>query len=169
MTVSALRVLLFAFAGLGATLVQAQAPAPPMPNGANVLLGRVVEVGTDASVGGAMVTLIGHFDASGKPATPNPITREMPPNLNVMTTAEGHFVFRNLPAGLFTITTRAFGYVSHDFPPMVVEVRDSPKPTELQLRVWKYAAIGGRVVDERGEPVTGIPAPACSCGASQPR
>jgi hypothetical protein len=39
----------------------------------------------------------------------------------------------------------------------MVEIRDSQKPAELQVRIWKYAAIGGRVVDERGEPVTGIP------------
>jgi hypothetical protein len=155
MTLTALRVI--AFAALAGTLVQAQTPAPPMPNGANVLLGRVVEIGTDAPVGGAMVTLIGHFDASGKPATPNPIPRELPPNLSAMTTAEGYFVFRNLPAGLFTATTRAFGYMSQDFPPTVVEIRDSQRPTEFELRVWKYAAIGGRVVDERGEPVTGVP------------
>lgn len=155
MTLTAPRVLVFA--ALGATLVQAQAPAPSMPSGTNVLLGRVVEIGTDAPVGGAMVTLIGHFDASGKPATPDPLRRELPPSLSVMTTADGYFVFRNLPTGLFTATARAFGYMSQDFPPTVVEIRDSQKPTEMQLRVWKYAAIGGRVVDERGEPVTGVP------------
>ena len=141
MTLTALRVLLIA--ALGATLLQAQAPAPPMPSGTNVLLGRVVEIGTDAPVGGAMVTLIGHFDASGKPSTPSPIARgpESPPSLSVMTTADGYFVFRNLPAGLFTAATRAHGYMNNDFPPTVVEIRDSQKPTELQLRVWKYAAI----------------------------
>ncbi len=157
MTLTALRALLIA--ALGATLVQAQTPAPSMPKGTNVLLGRVVEMGTDAPVGGAMVTLIGHFDASGKPATPSPMARgpESPPSLSVMTTADGYFVFRNLPAGLFTAATRAHGYMNNDFPPTVVEIGDSQKPTELQLRVWKYAAIGGRVVDERGEPVTGIP------------
>ena len=47
--------------------------------------------------------------------------------------------------------------MDNDFPPTVVEIRDSPHSTELELRVWKYAAIGGRVVDERGEPVTGVP------------
>ena len=98
MTRTALRALLFV--ALGATLLRAQAPAPPMPAGTNVLLGRVLEVGTDAPVGGAMVTLIGHFDASGKPAALSPIVgREVPPTLNVMTTADGYFVFRNLPAG----------------------------------------------------------------------
>ena len=136
-----------------------------MPNGTNVLLGRVVEMGTDAPVGGAMVTLIGHFDASGKAAAIE-FGMPGPPSLNVMTTADGYFVFRNLPAGLFTAATRAYGYMNSDFPPTVVEIRDSPKATELQLRVCKYAAIGGRVVDERGEPVTGVPVSALQRVAS---
>ena len=167
MTPRALRALLFA--AVGATLIfpaearervlRAQAPAPPMPGGTNALLGRVIEVGTDAPVGGAIVTLAGHFDASGKPATPGAlgVTRELPPTLSVMTTADGYFVFRHLPAGQFTVTTRALGYVNNDFPPTVVEVRESQKTTDVQLRVWKNVTIGGRVVDERGEPVTGLP------------
>ncbi len=43
MPLTALRALLMA--ALGATIVQAQTPAPPMPQGTNVLLGRVVEIG----------------------------------------------------------------------------------------------------------------------------
>jgi hypothetical protein len=73
-----------------------------------------------------------------------------------MTTPDGYFVFRNLPAGLFTAATRAFGYLEHDYPPTLIEVRDGQKPTEVRLRVWKHAAIGGRVVDERAEPIAGI-------------
>lgn len=143
---------------LASSVVQAQAPAP-MPDGTNVVLGRVTEVGNNTPVGGAIVTLAGHFDASGRPATPNPgaFGPDLPPSVNVMTTADGYFVFRNLPAGLFTATIRAFGYVNSDFPPTIIELRDSPRPTEIDLRVWKYAAIAGRVVDERGEPIAGIP------------
>jgi protocatechuate 3,4-dioxygenase beta subunit len=158
MTLTAIRVLLCA--ALGATLVHAQTASPAMPEGANVLLGRVVEVGTGAPVGGALVTLVGHFDASGNPATPNLnlLARgpDGPPSLSVMTTPDGYFVVRNLPAGLFTAATRAYGYMNHDFPPKVLEVRDGQRPTEVRLRVWKYAAFGGRVIDERGEPLAGM-------------
>jgi len=129
-----------------------------MPAGTNVVLGRVIEVGTDAPVGGAIVTLTGHFDAAGKPAAPTLGVRatELPPVVNVMTTADGYFVFRNLPAGMFTAAIRALGYMNSDFPPTLIEIRDSQKPTEVQFRVWRFAAIGGRVVDEHGEPVAGI-------------
>ena len=155
--VVALRSLLLT--AFGVALVHAQMPVVvPMPAGTNVVLGRVVEVGTDAPVGGAILSLTGHFNAAGKPAAPTLGVRatELPPVVNVMTTADGYFVFRNLPAGMFTAAIRALGYVNSDFPPTLIEVRDSQKPTEVQFRVWKFAAIGGRVVDERGEPVAGV-------------
>jgi len=155
MTSTPVRVLLFA--ALGVTLIHAQAPGIPMPAGANVLLGRVVEMGTDAPVAGAIVTLTGQFDATGNPATPDPMARgpAAPPSVYVMTTADGYFVFRNLPAGKFTAATRALGYQNSDY--TQIEIHDSPKPIETRLSVWKYAALGGRVVDERGESVAGIP------------
>jgi protocatechuate 3,4-dioxygenase beta subunit len=150
-------VVLFALVMRGAAS-SPQVQAPPMPTGTNALVGRVVEMGTDAPVGGAIVTLTGRFDASGKPVAPSPQARlELLPNRSVMTTPDGTFVFRGLPAGLFTAATRAFGYMNNDFPPVTIELRDGQKPVQVQLRVWKFAAIGGRVVDERGEPVTGVP------------
>jgi hypothetical protein len=155
MTQNVLRTFLFAV--LGAALVHgAPAQAPAMPPGTNVLLGRVVEIGSDAPVGGALVTVIGHFDASGKPATPSPADRDTPLSVNVMATPDGYFVVRNLPAGRFTATTRAFGYLNNDYPPTVLEIRDSQKPTEVQLHLWKYAAMAGRVVDDQSEPITGV-------------
>ena len=155
MSQAALRVI--CVVALGVALAHAQIPtAAPMPKGTNTLLGRVVEMGTETPVAGAIVTVIGHFNASGRPATPDAGSRDLPPSVNLMTTAEGYFVARNLPAGRFSIVTRALGYLNNEFPPSVVEVRDNPKPTEMQLRVWKHAAIGGRVVDERGEPVSGV-------------
>ena len=65
----ALRMVLAA--ALASSVVHAQAP-PPMPDGTNVVLGRVTEIGNNTPVGGAIVTLAGHFDASGRRATPNP-------------------------------------------------------------------------------------------------
>jgi hypothetical protein len=136
---------------------QAQAPlAPPMPKGTHVLIGRVVEAGSDAPVGGALVTLAGHFDASGKPAPPDPTARTSPPVLSVMATGAGYFVFRDLPAGRFTALVRAPGYMNSDFPPTLIEIEDGRKPAEIRLHVWKFAALGGRVIDEHGDPMAGI-------------
>jgi hypothetical protein len=125
-----------------------------MPKGSNVLVGRVVEIDRGTPVGGAIVTLVGHFDASGKPGPPNMAARDVPPTLIVMTSTDGYFVFRNLPAGRFTAMTRALGYVNHDT--AIIDVADGRKTREIQLRLWKFGAIGGRVADERGDPIAGI-------------
>jgi len=125
MRLTALRTLLVA--ALGAALLNAQGSAPPMPAGTNVLVGRVVDIGTGAPVAGAIVSLTAQVNASGRPPT---ASGPALPSLDVMTTTGGHFVFRDLPAGLFTAATRALGYVNSDFPPTLVEIQNSQKPTE---------------------------------------
>ncbi len=146
---------------LGATaLVHAQAPTRPIPHGSNVLFGRVLEIGTDAPVAGAVVTLTGYFDESdhspeGLPqslATPAASTPR-----SVMTTNDGSFFFRELPAGRYAISADAFGYLSNTYPMHVIELTNRDAPAEVPLRVWKLGAISGRVIDERGEPVVGVP------------
>ncbi len=143
-------------AALGA---HAQQGAPvPIPKGPNVLVGRVLDVGGDTPVGGAIVTIVGFFDETGKPSPSLPEFQGRPlaEGRNVMTTADGYFVFRDLPAGRFRVIVRALGYVNSDYPMKVLEVADSPKPPPATLRLWRHAAIGGRVIDERGEPVVGM-------------
>jgi hypothetical protein len=132
----------------GATLI-GHAGQAQIPRGPNVLAGRVVEITTETPVAGAVVTI----------AAPSPDIRapQRPPLRNVMTAADGSFVFRDLPAGKYTIATTAFGYFRSDYPPHGVDLPDSAKPTLLTLRVWKFGSISGRVFDERGEPVVGVP------------
>ena len=145
---------------LAATLVvQAQQGAPvPIPRGPNVLVGRVVDVGGDTPVGGAIVTIVGFFDETGKPSPSLPEFqgRTLAEGRNVMTTGDGYFVFRDLPAGRFSLTVRALGYVNSDYPMKAIEIADGAKPPMATLRLRRHAAIGGRVVDERGEPVVGM-------------
>ena len=156
--------LLVLFAGAAG----AQAPVvPPAGTGTNALLGRVVEVGTDTPVAGAVVTLTGPFVLATAPREAVPLANitggsVAAPSVNVMTTGDGYFVVRNLPSGLFTAAVRAAGYVNSDAPPTIIEVRDSPRPTEHTVRLWRFAAIGGRVTDDHGEPLTGIQVTALS-------
>jgi hypothetical protein len=143
---------------LGATaLVHAQTPAPSALTGTNVLFGRVVDIGTDAAVGGAIVTLDGYVDLIALRAAALDRTPQAPTARHLMTTGDGYFFFRGLPAGRYSIATRAFGYLNIDYPPRVVEISDSDRPVSVTLRIWKHATIAGRVIDERGEPVAGIP------------
>ena len=145
-------------------LLHAQRPAPvEIPKGTNVLYGRVLESGTDAPVGGAAVTLTGFFDRSGKPAatlprSANPIVSpEASAPRTVVTNGDGYYFFRGLPAGRYAIATIGLGYVDSGYRLRIVEIADSDKPTTANMRLRKYAAITGRVVDEQGEPVVGIP------------
>lgn len=150
--------LLLSAAGVSHVLA-AQSPGYPLPKGTNVLIGRIIDIGTERPVAGASVTLSGNFDASGKPAQTLPRDASSATNAgkNVYTTSEGYFVFRDLPAGRYVIALRAFGYQNNDYPPNVVEVAESAQPTSTALYVWKYGAIGGQVIDERGEPLVGMP------------
>ena len=158
-----MRVSVFRSLGLfllaGSLAASAQAPQPPIPTGPHVVLGRVVDIGTGAPIGAATVTLMGYVDAAGRTTATVPPgrEREVPAVRHVMATADGYFVFHNLPAGQYALGTRAFGYVSSDYPPHIVAIVDGERLANVVLRLWKYAAIGGRVIDERGEPVTGMP------------
>lgn len=139
--------------------VGAQTPAYPLPKGTNVLIGRVIDIGTERPVAGAAVTLLGNFDENGKPVQTLPLNASSSTNAgkNVYTTSEGYFFFRDLPAGRYIIAIRAFGYQNNDYPPNVVDLVESAAPTSTELYVWKHGAIGGQVIDERGEPLVGMP------------
>lgn len=152
-----------------ASLVSAQRPAPPIPKGANVLFGRVVDMGTGQPVGGAVVTLVGYFDASGRPADRLPDSAAGPlasaPRF-VMTTADGYFIFRGLPAGRYSLAADAFSYVNETYPLHLVELADRDTPIEVALRLWKTGSISGNVIDEQGEPVVGVMVTAFRCIAA---
>jgi hypothetical protein len=124
-----------------------------------VLFGRVLEISTDAPVS-AVVTLTGYFDESGHAADGLPqslaSTLASTPR-SVMTTPDGYFFFRELPAGRYSISAEAFGYLGNTYPLHLIEITNRDTPTEVPLRVWKPAAISGRVIDEQGEPVVGVP------------
>ena len=147
-----------------APLLGQQATVPPrpepslVPKGPHVLMGRVFDSGTDSPIGGAIVSLIGHFDSAGKPLPGiAPTMPTLPTGSSAMTSQDGYFVFRDLPAGQFSIAARALGYAVSDFPTQVVEIKDQQKPPLVSVWLWKFAAFGGRVIDEQGDPIVGVP------------
>ena len=160
MTQSARRVVALLLCAAGVShVVAAQSPVFPLPKGTNVLIGRVIDIGTERPVAGAAVTLSGNFDENGNHVQPP--RRDGPASTNsaknVYTTSGGYFVFRDLPAARYTIAIRAFGYQNNDYPPNVVEVAESTTPTSTDLYVWKHGAISGQVIDDKGDPVVGMP------------
>jgi hypothetical protein len=152
-----------AFAGISVIVasLHAQRPVgPEIPKGTNVLFGRVIDAGTDAPVGDAIVTLNGFFDSAGRPLQTLPRTVETPetsPPRSVMTNGDGYFFFRDLPPGRYAVSALAFGYISSTYPLRVVELAGSDKPVTIPLPLQKFAAIEGRVLDDLGEPLGGVP------------
>lgn len=146
---------------LAAAVPRAQAPAgQPIPSGPNVLLGRIVEMTTGDPVPGAVVSLTGYFEATGKPSEslpqPGPSPLASAPR-GAITTADGYFVFRGLTAGNYAVSAMAYGFVTANNPRTLVEVGATARPASVTLRMWQVGAIAGRVVDDRGEPVVGAP------------
>ena len=122
----------------------AQPPPPPtLAPGTGIIVGQVVDSATGKGVSSAVVTLAG--------------------SRRVMTTTDGRFAFRNLPAGTHTLTAAKSGYIDGAFgmrrpggPTLPIVLADAERRGDLTIWLWKHGAITGTIVDEAGEPLTGI-------------
>jgi hypothetical protein len=144
--------LILALAACGAGAVagwqnlQRPADAPP-PTG--LLMGVVVDPLDGQAVANAQVMLGG---ASSTVRT-----------TNVLTDADGRFVFMDLPRGTYTITAAKPGYAEGALGrrrplglPQPLALAEAERIGDLKIPIWKHAAITGRIVDEAGEPMVGI-------------
>jgi hypothetical protein len=125
-------------------LASAQPPAqaPPPPSG--LIVGRVVDATSGRPVPGAIVALQGAPTQAGPP--------------RAMTNASGQFVFRRLAKGSYSLTTMKSGYVDGAYgrrtpggTPTTLVLDDGQRVTDLTIRIWRVASIGGTVTDEAGE------------------
>jgi hypothetical protein len=87
----------------------------------------------------------------------------MPGSRPVLSDAEGHFVFRMLPAGTYQITARRAGYaeslygaLNPDGEGKSITLAEGGRLGDAKFRLWKLAAIGGTVVDDAGDPIIGL-------------
>jgi hypothetical protein len=137
---------------------------------AGLLVGRVVDAGTNAPLAGVVVNLIGGPAGARQP------------DWRVISDSEGRFMFRNLPAGRYEIQTSIAGrnafspngfvvtgmafpegpYLDGGFgqrrpkgPLRAIDLADGQRIGDLVVRLWKPAGIEGRLVDEAGEPLAG--------------
>lgn len=140
--------LMLAGAAIGVLSVAgpaAQAPAAP-PAGTGLVVGRLVDAAGGAPVTGAIVTLTG----AGVPAR------------RVIVDAQGRFMFRDLPAGGFAITAAKSGYLDGAFGKQrpdgagrSLDLREGERVTDATLKMWRFSAISGTVIDDAGDPVGG--------------
>ncbi len=138
------RVLLAAV--LVTTLIHAQSPDTAQDKGTALILGQVTEADSKKPVTGAVVTLL-QSGVSRERATVDP---------------EGRFVFTALPAGRYTIRAEKAGYLRAMFgrthpagAASSIELLEGQRLTDAAITMWRFASIGGRVLDDAGEPVVG--------------
>ena len=139
---------------VGATAVSAAQPLAtldPQPTATGVITGRVVEAGTDTPVAGATVSI-------------NQTRGEewlVPTRFEQVTTGSaGTFVFRNLPAGEFSIAAYADGYqpgaVGKRRPESDeawVALQRGQTFSNATIELFRGGTISGVVTNDRGEPM----------------
>lgn len=141
---------LTAFSG-AAQLPQMSAQAPQ----AGAITGTVYDGSTGQPVAGAIVVL-SRVDGGA------PIPRSV-------TDSKGRFVFRNLePSDQYFLGARRFGYEYTRYgwsgPGQSLATADIARITvikdqwvdNIRIPLWRLGSIGGRVLDERGEPLVGV-------------
>jgi len=139
------RTLGFTVSLLALPVAAAAQPVPPptLAPGTGIIVGQVVDAATGKGVSSAVVTLAG--------------------SRRVMTTTDGRFAFRSLPAGSHTLTAAKSGYIDGSFgmrrpggPTLPVVLADGDRRADLTIWLWRHGAITGTIVDEAGEPLVGI-------------
>ena len=132
--------------------VDPRSAAPQGPR-TGMIVGQVVDATTGASAPEAIVRL----------SMPRFAMDPAAPGGRVMADGEGRFFFADLPAGEYYLDATKEGYAPGRFgqrrilsQAQLLSLREGERRTDVTLRVWKYAVIGGTVVDEAGEPVVGV-------------
>jgi len=154
---------------VGWSVAASQGPGgqQPVPPPRAVILGQVVDADTGTPVADVtvLVAMRAAPAARGGGAVP-PMVPGMAlggNQLRLLTGADGKFVVRDVPAGNVQLSTTARGYVNGGYgqtrpggPVAPYTVEAGSAASQVTIRVWRTAAITGRVTDERGEPRPGI-------------
>jgi len=148
---------------LMAAVVSTTTFAQQPQTGTAVVAGRVMDQVSGNPVGGASVTLasVAAATPAGAAGPPSPST----PSRRVVATAndDGRFVFRDVPAGTYTLTSTFAGLSPGALeqrrpagPSRPITVADGARENSLIVPMWRLGAISGTVRDDRGEPVVGV-------------
>ena len=147
-----------------------QRPAPAGPSGTGVILGQIVDADANRGISGALVML----SPSAAPATGvagGELTEARTPSINLqaagqlrtLTTATGHFVFRDVPRGQFSLTATApthllgsYGQLRPLGPSQALTLGDGEKKGGVAIKLWQLGSIAGVVRDDRGEVMVGV-------------
>jgi hypothetical protein len=140
------------FVVVAALSAHAQSRTPTPTSG--FILGRVIDATSHQPVGGAIVRLT---PDSKQPA--------------VLTGADGQFLFSPLSPGFYSIEASKPGYLGGSYgqmrargqgTKMLLEERE--RRGNVTVRLWPWASISGRVLDEAGRPLPSVPVEALRRG-----
>lgn len=135
--------------------VQAPPGTASQPAASVVLLGRVVDASSGEPVAHARVRV----RAGRSPATTSQLMVGAPglPRLQValQTGADGRFVVRDAPTPTLAVSVEAPGYLN--VPAQAHVVAPGLKVSEVTVRLTRSASLSGRVTDDRGDPLVGVP------------
>ncbi|HEX5069340.1 MAG TPA: carboxypeptidase-like regulatory domain-containing protein [Vicinamibacterales bacterium] len=137
-------------------------------SGTALILGQIVDADTGKGIAGALVVLslpiapptpVGELTEMRPPAMPAPAA---PGARRVLAAPDGRFVFRDLPAGHYSVSASAtthvpgaYGQLRVQGPTQSLDLAENEKLGGVTVRLWRFAAISGMVRDENGEPVAG--------------
>jgi protocatechuate 3,4-dioxygenase beta subunit len=116
------------------------------PAGGAQIVGRVIDADSKAPIAGVRVTLLPN-------ARPAPMTLLTPPM--AMTDENGRFSFDGIAAGQLRITAQKQGFAFEPTDAPVIEARAGQAIT-VDLSLRRGGALTGRILDERGEPLSEI-------------
>jgi hypothetical protein len=160
---------------------QGRGAAPPLQvaaKGTGLILGQVLDASTGRPVPHAVVTLAAPppprvtSDPTGRitspaPAPPLPPGVFLPPAAQPAVSIEpietediGRFVFFDVPRGDYILQASAPGYVAgaiaENGAPRVIHFADGQRLGDATVRLLKTVTIGGRLLDEFGDPMVGV-------------
>jgi hypothetical protein len=125
--------------------------------GSGVVAGQVIDETTKRPVGGAVVTL----SAAAGPGQP-PIPAAQARRGVAVANGEGRFVFRDVPAGTFSLSATLNNYAPGATgrrrpggPSSTFTITDGSRVTNAVIPMWKLSTIAGTIRDDRGEPAVG--------------
>jgi hypothetical protein len=131
------------------------AAAPQTPVRTGLIVGQVLEAGSNRPVPEAIVTLmgLGPVDARDR-------------GRRVMADSAGRYFFGELSPGTYSIRAVKAGYPQNSYgsthPPLTggptpsITLREGERRGDATILLWKYATVSGTVLDEAGEPVIGV-------------
>jgi hypothetical protein len=135
---------------IAALVIAASSPAQPGPR-TGMIVGQVIDATSGTPVEDAIVRLVARGAADSVVTT------------RVMVDGDGRFFFAELAAGDYFLEATKEGYAPGRYGQRRaygqsgrLSIGEGERATDVTLRVWKYGAIAGTVVDEAGEPLVGI-------------